>query len=198
MASDCVAHQPSQRGAGAFGPDASMERNWYVVHTYSGYENKVKTNLERRVQSMEMEDKIFRVIVPMEDEVETARDGKKKVVKKKVFPGYVLVEMIVTDDSWYVVRNTPGVTGFVGSGTKPIPLEDHEVRQILRQMGGETARVRIQFQNGESVRIINGPFQNFAGIVEEVNHDRQKVKVRVSLFGRETPVELDYTQVTKL
>lgn len=147
---------------------------------------------------MEMEDKIFRVIVPMEDEVETARDGKKKVVKKKVFPGYVLVEMIVTDDSWYVVRNTPGVTGFVGSGTKPIPLEDHEVRQILRQMGGESARVRIQFQTGESVRIINGPFQNFAGIVEEVNHDRQKVKVRVSLFGRETPVELDYTQVTKL
>ena len=158
----------------------------------------MKTNLERRVQSMEMEDKIFRVIVPMEDEVETARDGKKKVVKKKVFPGYVLVEMIVTDDSWYVVRNTPGVTGFVGSGTKPIPLEDHEVRQILRQMGGEAARVRIQFQTGESVRIINGPFQNFAGIVEEVNHDRQKVKVRVSLFGRETPVELDYTQVTKL
>ncbi len=198
MACNCVAHQPSQRGAGAFGPDASMERNWYVVHTYSGYENKVKTNLERRVQSMEMEDKIFRVIVPMEDEVETARDGKKKVVKKKVFPGYVLVEMIVTDDSWYVVRNTPGVTGFVGSGTKPIPLEDHEVRQILRQMGGEAARVRIQFQTGESVRIINGPFQNFAGIVEEVNHDRQKVKVRVSLFGRETPVELDYTQVTKL
>lgn len=175
-----------------------MERNWYVVHTYSGYENKVKTNLEKRVQSMEMEDKIFRVIVPMEDEVETAGDGKKRVVKKKVFPGYVLVEMVVTDDSWYVVRNTPGVTGFVGSGTKPIPLEDHEVRQILQQMGGETARVRIQFNLGESVRIINGPFQNFAGVVEEVNHDRQKVKVRVSLFGRETPVELDYTQVTKL
>lgn len=147
---------------------------------------------------MEMEDKIFRVVVPMEDEVETARDGKKKVVKKKVFPGYVLVEMIVTDDSWYVVRNTPGVTGFVGSGTKPIPLEQHEIRQILQQMGGENVRVRIQFDLGESVRIINGPFQNFAGIVEEVNHDRQKVKVRVSLFGRETPVELDYTQVTKL
>jgi len=147
---------------------------------------------------MEMEDKIFRVIVPMEDEVETARDGKKKVVKKKVFPGYVLVEMIVTDDSWYVVRNTPGVTGFVGSGTKPIPLEDYEVRQILRQMEGETARVRIQYQIGEAVRIINGPFQNFAGVVEEVNHDRQKVKVRVSLFGRETPVELDYTQVDKI
>lgn len=158
----------------------------------------MKTNLEKRVQSMEMEDKIFRVVVPMEDEVETARDGKKKVVKKKVFPGYVLVEMIVTDDSWYVVRNTPGVTGFVGSGTKPIPLEQHEIRQILQQMGGENVRVRIQFDLGESVRIINGPFQNFAGIVEEVNHDRQKVKVRVSLFGRETPVELDYTQVTKL
>lgn len=174
-----------------------MERKWYVVHTYSGYENKVKTNLERRVQSMEMEDKIFRVIVPMEDEVEVGRDGKKKVVKKKVFPGYVLVEMIVTDDSWYVVRNTPGVTGFVGSGTKPIPLEDHEIRQILRQMDGEVAKVRILFQAGESVRIVSGPFQNFAGVVEDVNHDRQKVKVRVSLFGRETPVELDYTQVAK-
>lgn len=198
MVSNCVAYQPSQRGAGALGSDVNMERNWYVVHTYSGYENKVKTNLEKRVQSMEMEDKIFRVIVPMEDEVETARDGKKKVVKKKVFPGYVLVEMIVTDDSWYVVRNTPGVTGFVGSGTKPIPLEDYEVRQILRQMEGETARVRIQYQIGEAVRIINGPFQNFAGVVEEVNHDRQKVKVRVSLFGRETPVELDYTQVDKI
>lgn len=158
----------------------------------------MKTNLERRVQSMEMEDKIFRVIVPMEDEVETGRDGKKKVVKKKVFPGYVLVEMTVTDDSWYVVRNTPGVTGFVGSGTKPIPLEDHEVRQILRQMEGEAVKVRILFQAGESVRIISGPFQNFAGVVEDVNHDKQKVKVKVSLFGRETPVELDYTQVDKV
>lgn len=176
-----------------------MEKHWYVVHTYSGYENKVKTNLEKRVQSMEMEDKIFSVIVPMDDEVETAKDGKKKVVKKKVFPGYVLVEMIVTDDSWYVVRNTPGVTGFVGSGTKPIPLEEHEVRKIMRQLGGEVAKkVRIDVSLGESVRISTGPFQNFIGVVEEVNQDRQKVKVRVSLFGRETPVELDYTQIEKV
>lgn len=172
-----------------------MDKKWYVVHTYSGYENKVKTNLEKRVQSMEMEDKIFRVLVPMEDEVETARDGKKKLVKKKVFPGYVLVEMVVTDDSWYVVRNTPGVTGFVGSGTKPIPLEDHEIRRILRQLGGDEVKVRINFEIGQSVRIISGPFENFAGTIEEINQERQKVKVRVSLFGRETPVELDYTQV---
>lgn len=172
-----------------------MDKKWYVVHTYSGYENKVKTNLEKRVQSMEMEDKIFRVLVPMEDEVETARDGKKKLVKKKVFPGYVLVEMIVTDDSWYVVRNTPGVTGFVGSGTKPIPLEDHEIRRILRQLGGDEVKVRIHFELGQSVRIISGPFENFAGTIEEINQEKQKVKVRVSLFGRETPVELDYTQV---
>ncbi|HHW98715.1 MAG TPA: transcription termination/antitermination protein NusG [Firmicutes bacterium] len=172
-----------------------MDKKWYVVHTYSGYENKVKTNLEKRVQSMEMEDKIFRVLVPMEDEVEAARDGKKKLVKKKVFPGYVLVEMVVTDDSWYVVRNTPGVTGFVGAGTKPIPLEEHEIRRILRQLGGEEVKVRINLEVGQSVRIISGPFENFTGIIEEINPDRQKVKVRVSLFGRETPVELDYTQV---
>lgn len=172
-----------------------MDKKWYVVHTYSGYENKVKTNLEKRVQSMEMEDKIFRVLVPMEDEVETARDGKKRLVKKKVFPGYVLVEMVVTDDSWYVVRNTPGVTGFVGSGTKPIPLEDHEIRRILRQLGGDEVKVRINFELGQSVRIISGPFENFAGTIEEINQEKQKVKVRVSLFGRETPVELDYTQV---
>lgn len=175
-----------------------MEKNWYVVHTYSGYENKVKTNLEKRVQSMEMEDKIFRVLVPMEDEVETGRDGKRKIVKKKVFPGYVIVEMIVTDDSWYVVRNTPGVTGFVGSGTKPIPLEDHEVKNILRSMGVEEPRIRIDLSIGESVRISDGPFANFVGVVDEIHLERQKVKVRVAMFGRETPVELDFTQVQKL
>ncbi len=172
-----------------------MEKKWYVIHTYSGYENKVKTNLEKRVQSMEMEDKIFRVLVPMEDEVEAARDGKKKLVKKKVFPGYVLVEMIVTDDSWYVVRNTPGVTGFVGAGNKPIPLEEHEIRRILRQLGGDEIKVRINLELGQSVRIISGPFENFTGTIEEISPERQKVKVKVSLFGRETPVELDYTQV---
>lgn len=175
-----------------------MEKKWYVVHTYSGYENKVKTNLEKRVHSMEMEDKIFRVLVPMEDELETGRDGKKKLVKKKVFPGYVIVEMTVTDESWYVVRNTPGVTGFVGSGTKPIPLEEHEVKAILRSMGVEEPKVRIDFTIGESVRIVDGPFQNFVGHIEEILADRQKLKVRVAMFGRETPVELNFTQVQKL
>jgi len=175
-----------------------MAKKWYVVHTYSGYENKVKTNLEKRVQSMEMEDKIFRVLVPMEDELETGRDGKKKLVKKKVFPGYVIVEMIVTDDSWYVVRNTPGVTGFVGSGTKPTPLEDSEVKAILRSMGVEEPKIRIDFSLGESVRIIDGPFLGFVGPIEEIVAERQKLKVRVAMFGRETPVELNLTQVQKL
>ncbi len=175
-----------------------MAKKWYVVHTYSGYENKVKANLEKRVQSMEMEDKIFRVLVPMEDELETGRDGKKKLVKKKVFPGYVIVEMIVTDDSWYVVRNTPGVTGFVGSGTKPTPLEDSEVKAILRSMGVDEPRIRVDFTLGESVRIIEGPFQGFVGPIEEIIADRMKLRVRVNMFGRETPVELNFTQVQKL
>jgi len=175
-----------------------MEKKWFVVHTYSGYENKVKTNLEKRVQSMEMEDKIFRVLVPMEDELETGRDGKKKLVKKKVFPGYVIVEMIVTDDSWYVVRNTPGVTGFVGTGTRPIPLEEHEVKAILRSMGVEEPRIRIDFALGESVRINEGPFEGLVGKIEEIMADKQKLKVRVALFNRETPVELNFTQVQKL
>lgn len=175
-----------------------MEKRWYVVHTYSGYENKVKTNLEKRVQSMEMEDKIFRVLVPMEDEVETGRDGKKKTVKKKTFPGYVIVEMIVTDDSWYVVRNTPGVTGFVGSGTKPIPLEEQEIRNILRSMGSDVPRLKINIEVGESVKIKDGPFAAFVGEVEEIFPDREKVRVKVTMFGRETPVELNFTQVQKL
>lgn len=175
-----------------------MEKRWYVVHTYSGYENKVKTNLEKRVQSMEMEDKIFRVLVPMEDEVETGRDGKKKTVKRKTFPGYVIVEMIVTDDSWYVVRNTPGVTGFVGSGTKPIPLEEQEIRNILRAMGSDAPRVRINIEVGEFVKIKDGPFAAFVGEVEEIYLDREKVRVKVAMFGRETPVELSFTQVQKL
>jgi len=174
-----------------------MEKAWYVVHTYSGYENKVKANLEKRIESMNMEGKIFRILVPMEDEIEI-KDGKKKVSKRKVFPGYVLVEMYMTDDSWYVVRNTPGVTGFVGSGSKPIPLSDEEARQIIRQMGGEDFRARIDFSPGESVRVISGPFENFIGQIEEINMEKSKVRVMISMFGRETPVELDFTQVEKL
>lgn len=177
-----------------------MEKNWYVVHTYSGYENKVKTNLEKRVHSMEMQDKIFRVLVPMEEEIEH-KEGKKKSVMRKVFPGYVLVEMIMTDDSWYVVRNTPGVTGFVGSagaGSKPTPLRPDEVQAILHQMGLEEARAVSHFEVGEQVKVKEGPFANFVGSIEEIDLNREKLKVMVNMFGRETPVELDYSQVEKL
>lgn len=172
-------------------------KSWYVIHTYSGYENKVKANLERRIESMNMEDKIFRIIVPMEDELEI-KDGKKRVNKRKIFPGYVLVEMIMNDDSWYVVRNTPGVTGFVGSGSKPIPLTDEEAHLIMRQMGVEEPRVRLDLNVGEHVRVRSGPFENFVGVIEEVHPDKDKLKVRISMFGRETPVELDFAQVEKI
>lgn len=177
-----------------------MENKWYVVHTYSGYENKVKANLEKRVESMGMEDKIFRVLVPMEEEIEN-KDGKKKSVMKKVFPGYVLVEMIMTDDSWYVVRNTPGVTGFVGSsgaGSKPTPLLDDEAKTILKQMGMEEPKAKIDFQLKESVKVAAGPFEGFIGHIEEINAEKGKVKVLVNMFGRETPVELEFYQVEKL
>ncbi|MDQ0233001.1 transcription termination/antitermination protein NusG [Metabacillus malikii] len=177
-----------------------MEKNWYVVHTYSGYENKVKANLEKRVESMGMEDKIFRVVVPEEEETDY-KDGKKKVVKKKVFPGYVLVEIVMTDDSWYVVRNTPGVTGFVGSaghGSKPTPLLPDEVSFILKRMGMDERRVEVDFELNETVKVIEGPFANFTGSIEEIDEDKSKLKVLVNMFGRETPVELDFDQVTKL
>jgi transcriptional antiterminator NusG len=170
---------------------------WYVIHTYSGYENKVKANLERRIESMNMEDKIFRIVVPMEDELDI-RDGKKRVSRRKIFPGYVLVEMIMSDDSWYVVRNTPGVTGFVGSGSKPIPLTDEEAYQIMRQMGVEGPRPRVRLAIGEQVRVRSGPFENFVGVIEEVHPDKDKLKVKISMFGRETPVELDFSQVEKI
>ena len=174
-----------------------MEKNWYVIHTYSGYENKVKANLERRVESMAMEDKIFRVLVPTEEELEF-KDGKRKITKKKIFPGYVIVEMILTDDSWYVVRNTPGVTGFVGSGSKPIPLQEKETKLILHQMGIDEPRAKIDFEVGESIRVIRGPFENFSGMIQDINAEKGKIKVVVSMFGRETSVELDYHQVEKL
>jgi transcriptional antiterminator NusG len=173
-----------------------MEKNWYVVHTYAGYENKVKANLEKRIDSMSMEEKIFRILVPMEDEVEI-KDGKKKISKRKVFPGYVLVEMFMTDDSWYVVRNPPGVTGFVGSGSKPIPLNEEESGQIIRQMGVDEPRTRITVIVGEKVRVTYGPFENFIGIIEEINLEKQKIRVLISMFGRETPVELDFSQIEK-
>jgi len=174
-----------------------MSKNWYVVHTYSGYENKVKTNLEKRVESMGMQDKIFRVLVPMEEEIEI-KNGKKKVTQKKVFPGYVLVEMIVTDDSWYVVRNTPGVTGFVGAGTKPIPLREQETKVILRQMGIEEPKQKIDLTIDQNVKVSSGPFENFVGKVIEINQDKQKIKVLISMFGRETPIELGFDQIEKI
>ena len=179
------------------------EKRWYVIHTYSGYEKKVKTNLEHRIESMGMEDKIFQVLVPEEDEIEI-RGGQRVTVQKKVYPGYVLVEMILDPDSWFVVRNTPGVTSFVGGGNipgsrnEPVPLEEHEVKQILRQMGVETPKYRVAFQKGQSVRVTDGPFAEFIGTVDEVNPERNKLKVLVSIFGRETPVELDFLQVEKL
>lgn len=177
-----------------------MEKNWYVVHTYSGYENKVKTNLEKRVETMGMQDKIFRVIVPEEEETDI-KNGKKKTVKRKVFPGYVLVELIMTDDSWYVVRNTPGVTGFVGSagsGSKPTPLLPEEINSILRTLGVEEKRIDIDFELGETVRVKEGPFANFTGSIEEIDKDKAKLKVLVNMFGRDTPVELEFTQIDKL
>jgi len=173
-----------------------MEKNWFVIHTYSGYENKVKANLEKRVDSMNVGDKIFRILVPMEDEIEI-KNGKRKITKRKVFPGYVLVEMTMTDESWYVVRNTPGVTGFVGTGSKPIPLQEPEVKGILKHMGIEEARPKIAFEIGESIRVISGPFQNFIGTIEEIYPDKGKIKVLVAMFGRETPVELDFNQAQK-
>ncbi|WP_407271461.1 transcription termination/antitermination protein NusG [Radiobacillus sp. PE A8.2] len=177
-----------------------MEKNWYVVHTYSGYENKVKANLEKRLESMGMEDKIFRVLVPEDEETEI-KNGKKKVSKKKVFPGYVLAEMVMTDDSWYVVRNTPGVTGFVGStgsGSKPIPLLSEEVETILKRMGMDEPTVEIDFEVKESVKVTEGPFANFTGTIEHIDTDKHKVKVHVNMFGRETPVELEFAQIQKL
>ncbi|MBU5214730.1 MULTISPECIES: transcription termination/antitermination protein NusG [Heyndrickxia] len=177
-----------------------MEKNWYVVHTYSGYENKVKANLEKRVESMGMQDKIFRVVVPEEEETEI-KNGKKKVLKRKVFPGYVLVEIIMTDDSWYVVRNTPGVTGFVGSagsGSKPTPLLPEEVKVILKHMGMDEKRIDIDFEVGESVTVKEGPFANFTGKIEEIDRDKGRAKVMVNMFGRETPVDLVFTQIDKI
>ncbi len=174
-----------------------MEKNWFVIHTYSGYENKVKANLEKRMESMNVEDKIFRIMVPMEDEVEY-KDGQRKINHKKMFPGYVLVEMIMTDETWYVVRNTPGVTGFVGTGNKPIPLKAEEASQILRYMGVEELKPKVDFELGEWVRITAGPFQGLDASVQDINADKGKVKVMASMFGRETLVELDFGQVQKL
>ncbi|MBS3943672.1 MAG: transcription termination/antitermination protein NusG [Dethiobacter sp.] len=176
--------------------ETEVRKNWYVIHTYAGYEKRVKTNLERRVESMDMRERIFRVMVPTEKEI-TSKGGQKKVVEKKVFPGYVLVEMVMEDESWYVVRNTPGVTGFVGPGSKPVPLTEKEITHILRSMGIVEGKPRIDFDVKQVVRVISGPFKNFEGTVEEINREKGTLKVYVSMFGRETPVELEFHQVEK-
>ena len=170
-----------------------MVPRWYVVHTYSGYENKVKTDLEKTIKNRELEDFFYDIVVPMEEQIEI-KDGKRKTNLRKVFPGYVLIKMIVTEESWYIVRNTRGVTGFVGSGTNPIPLTDDEIRN----MGFEEVPVNIDYDVNDSVRVINGPLENFIGVVQEINTEKNKVKVLVSMFGRETPVELEFAQVQKI
>ena len=173
------------------------DMKWYVIHTYSGYENKVLQTLEQKVKSMGLENVINRILIPMEDEIDV-KDGKKRTVKRKVFPGYVLIEMEVNDDSWYVVRNTPGVTGFVGSATKPIPLEPKEVERILGKQEVESEpKTHISVEVGEEVRITEGPFENCIAVVTEVNEEKGTVKGLVNMFGRETPVEVDYSQIEK-
>jgi transcriptional antiterminator NusG len=182
---------------------SEKETRWYIVHTYSGHEDRVKRNLDQRVTSMDVQDKIFQVVVPTEEEIEI-RDGKRKAVRKKVFPGYILIQMNMDDNSWHVVRDTPGVTGFVSSEDeresrpKPVPLEQKEVDKILKQMESEAPRVKVGYILGQSVRITDGPFTDFIGIVDQVLDDRGKVRILVSFFGRETPVELDFLQVEKL
>lgn len=171
-------------------------RCWYVVHCYSGYENKVRYNLEQRIETMGMKDRIFDVVIPTQEEIEV-KDGKRKTVERHVFPGYVLVNMILSEESWYVVRNTPGVTGFVGMGNDPTPLRPEEVQQILRRMEAEAPHVKVSFKVGERVRIVDGPFNDFRGIVSEIDMEKTKVRVMVNFFGRETPVELDFLQVEK-
>ena len=173
--------------------EEKKEPKWYVVHTYSGYENKVKTDLEKTIKNRELEDYFFDIVVPMEEQIEI-KDGKRKTNLKKVFPGYVLVKMIVTEESWYIVRNTRGVTGFVGSGTDPIPLTNEEIRN----MGFEATVVNVDYDVNDTVRVVNGPLASFIGTVQEINKDKNKVKVMVSMFGRETPVELEFSQVEKI
>jgi transcription termination/antitermination protein NusG len=172
------------------------ERLWYVIHCYSGYENKVRHNLEQRIETMGMKDRIFDVVIPTQEEIEV-KDGKRRVVERHVFPGYVLVNMILSEESWYVVRNTPGVTGFVGMGNAPTALRPEEVNQILKRMEAEAPHIKVTFKLGERVRIVDGPFNDFRGTVSEIDMERTKVRVMVNFFGRETPVELDFLQVEK-
>lgn len=188
---EAVAEEGAPPAAG--GP----KRAWYVVHCYSGYESKVKKGLEQRINSMGMQDKIFRVVVPTEEEIDV-REGQRKVIQRRVFPGYILVEMVMSEESWFVVRNTPGVTGFVSSGDKPSPLREDEVAKILKRMETDQPKVRVTYRKGQRVHIVDGPFADFTGTVDEVNMEKGKVRVLVSMFGRDTPLELDLLQVEKV
>jgi len=173
------------------------QKHWFVVHTYSGYEERVKRNLEQRIKFMDAKDEISQVIIPTEEEIEV-RNGQRQTVTKKILPGYIIIQMRMTDQNWNVVRNTPGVTGFVGSGNKPTPLKEDEVEQILKQMVAKAPRVKAGFRQGQSIRVVDGPFIDFVGVVDEISQDKGKAKVLLSLFGRETPVELDFLQMEKL
>jgi len=173
------------------------ERQWYAVHTYSGHENKVKTNIERRAESMNLKDKIFRMLVPTETELRT-RGGKRQEVQRKVFPGYVLIEMILDDTTWYLVKSTTGVTGFVSSGNKPVPLQDKEVQAILDAIEAPDRKPKVKWSKEDVVRVVAGPFTDFTGKIEEINLHKEKLKVLISIFGRDTPVELDFAQVERL
>ena len=173
------------------------QQHWFVVHTYSGYEQRVKKNLEQRIKFMDTEGEISQIVIPTEEEIQV-KNGQRYSVTKKILPSYVLVQMKMSDQSWNVVRNTPGVTGFVGSGNKPVPLPEEEVNRILKQMSAEAPKVKVGFRKGQSVRVTDGPFIDFVGVVDDINEGKGKVKVLLFLFGRETPVELDFLQVEKL
>jgi len=175
----------------------SQERHWYVIHCYSGYENKVRFAIEQRIETMGMRDRIFDVIIPTEEEIEV-KDGKRRTIERRVFPGYILVEMMLDEDSWYVVRNTPGVTGFVGMGNDPTPLSEAEVKQIMARMDDDKPIFKVNFKVGQKVRITGGPFNDFIGTVAVIDADKAKVRVIVEFFGRETPVELDFMEVEKI
>ncbi len=187
-----IARRASESGASIEIPDGQ----WYVLHTYSGYENKVKKSIETRIEALDLTDRVYEIVVPTQDEIEI-RAGQRHTVQKKVFPGYVLVRMDMDDDTWYALRNTPGVTGFVNINNVPIPLPDTEVQNILKGMTAEAPRVKISFQVGDTVRITDGPFADFRGEIDEINQERGKIRVLVSFFGRETPVELDFLQAER-
>lgn len=172
-------------------------RRWYVLHTYSGYEENVSQNLKQRIESMDMEDKIFNILIPTEKKIKI-KNGKRRVIEERIFPGYVLVEMIVNDDSWYVVRNTPNVTGFIGVGTTPTPISEKEVKELQKRMGVEEPKFKIDVSVGSPVRIADGPFKNLEGKITHIDEAKGKIKVLVSMFGRETPVELDFLQIKKI